>query len=154
MRDLVLGEDMQVRLLEPVPGMLGRYQELVSVIAGDVVSVGMVDTEQLSVDMLVVGSMGVDSNGYRVGKEGDLTGIDYILGEVWKSECLVVTLVHDCQVFEQIPADILTQHDLPVDIIVTPTRVIRVQKKVDKPIDISWGMLKHDFVKKGPLDAG
>ncbi|QQP37099.1 Uncharacterized protein FKW44_022415 [Caligus rogercresseyi] len=48
---------------------------------------------------------------------------------------LVVTLVADEQVLEPefLPLDLLEPHDLPVDIIVTPTRIIRVAEKVPKP---------------------
>lgn len=37
----------------------------------------------------------------------------------------VVTTIHDCQLLEEgvIPDDQMLEHDVPVDIIVTPTRV-------------------------------
>merc|ERR1740137_318620 len=106
------------------------------------------------VDMFVVGSMGVDSRGYRVGKEGDLTGIDFILGNMGRSIKYIVTLVHDCQVFEEIPPSIFSMHDLPVDIIITPSRVIRVEKKLNKPDNINWSILKYDLKNRIPLLEG
>eukprot|EP00092_Neocalanus_flemingeri_P107508 GFUD01137982.1.p1 GENE.GFUD01137982.1~~GFUD01137982.1.p1 ORF type:complete len:579 (-),score=133.44 GFUD01137982.1:161-1834(-) len=152
LRDTVLEEEFERTLLEPSSkGLLGQYQELVRVGAGDLVSLGLVEPGIIEVDMLVVGSMAVDRKGYRVGKEGDLTGVDFILGELGKSKCVVVTLVHDCQVFDSIPPNILTSHDLPVDIIVTPTKVITVTDKVVKPVDISWSLLKNVLVKRVPL---
>ena len=35
----------------------------------------------------------------------------------------------------------LTQHDVPVDIIVTPTRIIRVPNRLPKPSGIFWELL-------------
>ena len=39
------------------------------------------------------------------------------------------------------PAGQLTKHDVPVDIIVTPTRVIRVPERVPKPSGVMWDLL-------------
>ena len=41
-------------------------------------------------------------------------------------DTLVVTTVHDCQVFDNLPDDIFQSHDLSVDVIVTPTEVFRL----------------------------
>ena len=79
---------------------------------------------------------------------------------------LVVTTVHDCQVFDPekepwktllqqnnsdhkdgdaetktTPFGTLTQHDVPVDIIVTPTQIIRVSNRLPKPSGIFWELL-------------
>lgn len=35
----------------------------------------------------------------------------------------------------------LTKHDVPVDIIVTPTRIIRVSERVRKPSGVFWDLL-------------
>ena len=42
--------------------------------------------------------------------------------------CGAVRAVRGCQVVGDMPEGQLTKHDVPVDIIVTPTRVIRVGK--------------------------
>jgi 5-formyltetrahydrofolate cyclo-ligase len=52
-----------------------------------------------------------------------------------------VTTVHDEQVVNDIPAGSLTKHDVPVDIIVTPTKVIRVPNRAPKPSGIFWDLL-------------
>lgn len=48
---------------------------------------------------------------------------------------LVVTTVHDCQVLEagSIDPARMLEHDVPVDVIVTPTRVIRTNTALPKP---------------------
>ena len=39
------------------------------------------------------------------------------------------------------PAGELTKHDVPVDVIVTPTRVIRVSERAPKPSGVFWDLL-------------
>jgi len=147
--DLLLNETViqQVKVLELIPGMQGQYSEITKV-DGEVRSVGVVDSLETPVDIFVVGSMGVDKKGHRVGKEGDLTGIDFILSNMGTSVKCVVTLVHDCQVFDEIPTSILSKYDLPVDIIITPSRVIRVENKLRKPSNPFWNSLKSELIDK------
>ncbi|CAE8733749.1 unnamed protein product, partial [Polarella glacialis] len=67
----------------------------------------------------------------------------------------IITCVHDCQVVTKNlpPAGMeLMKHDVPVDIIVTPTRVIIVnpEKRYPKPTGIYWELLskeKFDQIK-------
>jgi 5-formyltetrahydrofolate cyclo-ligase len=54
---------------------------------------------------------------------------------------LVVTTVHDEQVVHDIPPAKLTKHDVPVDIIVTPTQTIRVPNRACKPSGVFWDLL-------------
>ncbi|CAK0797084.1 unnamed protein product [Prorocentrum cordatum] len=53
----------------------------------------------------------------------------------------VVTCIHDCQLVDDIPAERMLCHDVPVDIICTPTRTIRVDRKLPKPTGIYWDKL-------------
>lgn len=41
--------------------------------------------------------------------------------------------VHDCQLVDDIPLEKLAIHDVPVDIICTPTRVIFTNTPIPKP---------------------
>jgi 5-formyltetrahydrofolate cyclo-ligase len=70
-------------------------------------------------------------------------GILSLQGNLDASKTLVATTVHDKQVLDanNIPADALTKHDVPVDIIVTPTRVIRVPNRAPKPSGVFWDLL-------------
>ncbi|CAI0625732.1 unnamed protein product [Linum tenue] len=56
---------------------------------------------------------------------------------------LVVTSVKDCQLFYNIPVDKLPIHDVPVDIIFTPspTQVIFTNTGIPKPRGIYWDKL-------------
>ena len=68
-------------------------------------------------------------------------GILSLMGNLDPASCPVVTSVHDCQVVDDMPEGQLTKHDVPVDIIVTPTRVIRVTDRVPKPSGVYWDLL-------------
>jgi hypothetical protein len=58
----------------------------------------------------------------------------------------VVTTIHDCQLLEEgIDPSQMLEHDVPVDIIVTPTQVIKV--------DISWLLLRMLACARGTLAA-
>ena len=106
--------------------------------------------EEYTVDLVVVGSTAVcPRTGARVGKGEGFAELEWGIlsaqGNLDASTCPVVTTCHDCQVVDN-PADMpegweLTQHDVPVDIIVTPTRTIRVSDRAPKPSGIFWELL-------------
>lgn len=62
----------------------------------------------------------------------------------------VVTMVHDCQVLD-LKDDLFGSHDLPVDYIVTPTRVIECNGNLPKPKGIIWSMLTQDRLNHIPV---
>jgi len=82
---------------------------------------------EVKVDFFVAGSVAGSLDGGRLGKGTGYSDQEYaILKKAGSlaSETLVVTTVHDVQIVEEIPRD---EWDVPVDVIVTPTRVIRVK---------------------------
>ena len=62
----------------------------------------------------------------------------------------VVTMVHDCQVVD-LPDDLFGPHDLPVDFIVTPTRVIQCDGNLRKPSGIIWSLLTPEKLNHIPV---
>ena len=108
---------------------------------------------EYTVDLVVVGSTAVcPRTGARVGKGEGFAELEWgilsLQGNLDAATTPVVTTVHDCQVVEDMPAGGLTKHDVPVDIIVTPTRVIRVGEggggetsKLPKPSGVFWDLL-------------
>ena len=70
-----------------------------------------------------------DVAGWRIGKGAGFSDMEYAMmvsiGAV-DSSVPVVTVVHDCQVLD-FPESLFGSHDLPVDYIVTPTRVIKCE---------------------------
>ena len=81
----------------------------------------------VKVDLFVAGSVAVSLDGGRLGKGTGYSDQEYAILKKAGSlapEALVVTTVHDVQIVEEIPRD---EWDVPVDVIVTPKRVIRVK---------------------------
>jgi len=93
------------------------------------------------IDLVVTGCVAVDKYGGRLGKGGGYAELEYaILRElgVVNDETPVVTTVHDLQIVEKIP---LEEHDLTVDIIATPSKLIHVTPKPRKPRGVIWELL-------------
>lgn len=82
---------------------------------------------EVKVDLFVAGSVAVSQDGGRLGKGTGYSDREYVILEKAASLAtgnMVVTTVHDVQIVEKIPR---VEWDVPVDVIVTPTRVIRVK---------------------------
>ena len=129
-----------------------------------------------NIDMFVVAATVVSPEGCRAGKGkgyGEVEwGIASELGVV-DSSTVVATLVHDVQVVspEQFPFEMMESHDLPVDLIATPNRIIHCQcnqneqmisktepvfstSKLRKPKGIIWEKIDHQmFEDIGALKA-
>lgn len=106
-------------------------------------SVGL--NEEYTVDLVVVGSTAVcPDSGARVGKGEGFAELEWgilsLQGNLDAETTLVVTTVHDEQVV-LMPEATLTKHDVPVDVIVTPTRIIRVPNRKPKPSGVFWDLL-------------
>jgi 5-formyltetrahydrofolate cyclo-ligase len=103
------------------------------------------------VDLIVAGSVAVNARGARVGKGGGYSDLEFALaaelGAV-DARTTVVTTVHDLQILgEAIP---MTSHDVPIDLIVTPTRVIPCLRIFGRPERIEWGALTPEQVAAMP----
>lgn len=94
------------------------------------------------IDLVVQGSVAVNKRGLRLGKgEGYAEiewGIARELGKV-REETPVATTVHDLQLVEDEWE--ARPYDLRVDIIATPTRLVRVGPGPPKPPGVLWGLL-------------
>ena len=106
--------------------------------------------EKLRIDLVVLGSVAVDKLGRRIGKGEGFADLEFALAASHHQaavgqDTVVVTSVHDCQVFDELPPNLFQSHDVPVDIIVTPTQVIRVEKRLAKPVGIIWKLLTRFF---------
>jgi len=89
------------------------------------------------IDLLVVASVAVcPVTGVRLGKGLGYAELEWgILTElgVVSDSTFVVTTVHDSQLVEMSSKAMMRNHDLPVDMIVTPSTVIRVKERLNKP---------------------
>jgi len=103
------------------------------------------------VDLYVIGSVAVTLNGARLGKGGGFSDLEYgILREmgIVKKNTPIATIVHECQIVEEIPMEL---HDVPVDLIVTPLRLIETKTKFKKPPGIIWDLITIDVVNEFPI---
>ncbi|XP_048210955.1 methenyltetrahydrofolate synthase domain-containing protein isoform X1 [Perognathus longimembris pacificus] len=107
----------------------------------------------IQVDLLVVGSVAVSEKGWRIGKGEGYADLEYAMmasmGAV-RAGTPVVTVVHDCQVMD-IPEALLEDHDLCVDYILTPTRVIVTGCVRPKPAGITWSKITSEMLEKIPV---
>ncbi|MHA1712991.1 MAG: 5-formyltetrahydrofolate cyclo-ligase [Candidatus Ranarchaeia archaeon] len=103
------------------------------------------------IDLLVTGASGVSVNGVRYGKGHGYFDLEwammYEIGVVTETTP-VIAMVHDCQILEQyLPA---SPFDTIIDIIVSPTKVIRVPRGSSKPKRIYWEKLEPGMKEKIP----
>ncbi|XP_076935163.1 5-formyltetrahydrofolate cyclo-ligase-like protein COG0212 [Bidens hawaiensis] len=104
--------------------------------------------EKIKVDLIVIGSVAVDpKTGARLGKGEGFAELEYgmlrYMGAIDDSTP-VVTSVHDEQLVDDIPIEKLLVHDVPVDIICTPTKVIFTNTPIPKPQGIYWDKLSPE----------
>lgn len=104
------------------------------------------------VDLVVVGSVAVNTRGARLGKGEGYAELEYA---ILKSLCrideqtYVVTTVHDIQVVD---LDIPTEpYDVGVDVIVTPTRIIYVDPRPTKPKGLFWDLIPENKLREIPV---
>jgi 5-formyltetrahydrofolate cyclo-ligase len=92
--------------------------------------------EMDTVDLVVSGSVAVTETGARVGKGEGYSDLEYAvlreLGLVSESTT-VATTVHALQVVESAPVE---AHDVPMDVVVTPERVVETETPHDRPAGV------------------
>jgi len=108
-------------------------------------------TELPKIDLIVAGSVAVSKDGVRIGKGGGYSEMEYgILRELRLAEenTPIFTMVHDSQIVDSAPRE---PHDFKVDAIITPTRVIRVERKDPQPKGIFWEKISPNQLRDMPL---
>jgi 5-formyltetrahydrofolate cyclo-ligase len=113
--------------------------------------------ELVPVDLVVMGCVAVGEDGARLGKGGGFADLEYALATsagLIGLRTVTVTTVHEIQVRPAgtIP---LTGHDVPVDFVVTPERVIDTRARPGAPpraeAGIEWGDLTEEKISAIPL---
>ena len=105
------------------------------------------------VDLVVVASVACTPAGARVGKGKGYGEVEYgIMRDIGvvDERTAVATIVHDVQVVggSRLPASSLACHDLPVDLVCTPTRVIRTKSgDMPKPPGIFWELVTDQMME-------
>ncbi|XP_070617964.1 methenyltetrahydrofolate synthase domain-containing protein isoform X1 [Erythrolamprus reginae] len=108
---------------------------------------------KVQVDLIVVGSVAVSEKGWRIGKGEGFADMEYAMMvsmEAVGQRTAVITAVHDCQVVD-IPEELLDDHDLTVDYILTPTRIIKTECQREKPWGIIWNKISQETLKRIPV---
>jgi 5-formyltetrahydrofolate cyclo-ligase len=93
------------------------------------------------VDLVVCGTVAVNRNGVRVGKGGGFSDLEFaLLAErgLVGGETTIVTTVHELQLLDEPLPE--TAHDFRVDVIVTPSSVVRTPER-RRPEGILWDHL-------------
>lgn len=114
---------------------------------------GPTNLREVKVDLVIEGSVAVDLRGGRLGKSGGFGDLEWaILREVGAANEFtpVVTTIHPIQIVKEVP---MTEHDAPVDFIVTPERIIETSHAHSKPRGIIWELLPSDAYKRMPILA-
>ncbi|KRT80083.1 hypothetical protein AMK59_8663, partial [Oryctes borbonicus] len=110
--------------------------------------------DEIQIDLLVLGSVAVSKEGYRIGKGRGYADLEFALllemGAV-SDKTIVVTTVHDSQVFDTLPKEIFKEYDVPVDYILTPTGIIKIEERLPRPTGIIWNILSQRRLNLMPV---
>ncbi|NIP15435.1 MAG: 5-formyltetrahydrofolate cyclo-ligase [Pseudomonadales bacterium] len=111
-----------------------------------------VDLEHLpQLDAIVTGCAAVTPSGKRVGKGAGYSDLEFaILRELGHRPVPVATTVHDVQLVDDFP---IADNDLPLSLICTPTRTIRVRVPPAAPVGVQWGELSAEQLAAMPVLA-
>ena len=117
-------------------------------------TVGVDDLEP--VDLVVTGCVAIDETGARLGKGGGFSDLELALAAeagLVNAHTVVVTTVHERQVLAAgaVPT---TAHDIHVDVIVTPERIIHCARPRRWALpEIRWDELTDEKIAAIPLLA-
>jgi len=149
-----LADDAPFFLLDPA--RLTTSARAASSIKGAGAHAVRIPVEDLEpVDLVVAGSVAVSDDGARLGKGGGFSDLEFAIATqlgLIGPRTLVVTTVHERQV---LPAGRIPQtaHDVAVDLIVTPERVITCRPRRRRPAGIVWSELTAAKIDAIPVLA-
>lgn len=107
--------------------------------------------EMRRIDLVVCGTVAVNAQGVRVGKGGGFSDLEFGLltdAGLVDERTVLVTTVHQVQLVE---ADLPeTDHDFRVDLVVTPSMVLRTGPR-RRPAGILWDHLTADKIDAIPV---
>ena len=100
-------------------------------------------------DAIVTGCVAVTESGRRAGKGAGYSDIEFaILRELGHAAVPVATTVNDVQVVGDFP---IGSNDLPLTVIATPTRTIRIENPPPPPSSIEWDRLSDQDLEDMPV---
>lgn len=108
---------------------------------------------KMKVDLVVIGSVVVSQRGFRIGKGEGFADMEWAMmastGAVGP-ETIIVTIVHDEQILD-IPPFLVDSHDMTVDFILTPTRLLECRENLPRPTGIIWDKLTPERINEIPI---
>ena len=123
------------------------------------------------VDLIVAGSVGVTTDGARIGKGEGYSDLEWaVLRELdaVDSDTTVATTVHELSVLDgpesAVGGDVSAvdgstglptpdAHDVPLDVVVTPERTIRTETPYARPAGVDWDALDEERLDAIPVLA-
>jgi 5-formyltetrahydrofolate cyclo-ligase len=106
------------------------------------------------VDLVVTGCVAVGEDGARLGKGGGFSDLEFALAAaagLVDDHTVVVTTVHDVQVQPEGSIPVVA-HDLHVDLIATPTRVLRAPRRGGREVPaLDWADLTDEKIAAIPV---
>lgn len=104
------------------------------------------------VDLILCGSVAVRRDGARAGKGGGYSDLEYAIAlelGIVSSRTPILTTVHPLQIVNEKIR--LMPHDIPVDFIVTPDKIVECKTKLPRPSGIYWEYLDEEKIAAVPL---
>jgi 5-formyltetrahydrofolate cyclo-ligase len=104
------------------------------------------------IDFVLCGSVAVNLSGARIGKGGGFSDLEYgLLIEEGRIDhhTVVATTAHPIQILRE--HLMVTDHDLPIDMIATPRAVIEVERAYERPRGILWDHLQPPQIHEIPI---
>jgi len=128
-----------------------KFDEAASLSRGNRWSEEVALADMHRLDAIVCGSVAVTRDGRRCGKGEGFSDLEFaILRELGHPPVPVGTSVHDLQVVDAVPRD---PTDQPLNVIATPTRVIRIRRPSAAPTGIDWTRLSAEDLEEMPILA-
>jgi 5-formyltetrahydrofolate cyclo-ligase len=149
-----LADDTPFLLLDPAHlTTTARKASSIKGAADHAIHVALEDLEP--VDLVVAGSVAVSADGARLGKGGGFSDLEFAIATqlgLIGPHTMVVTTVHEHQIVAagRIPQ---TAHDVALDLIVTPERVITCRSRRRRPAAIMWHELTEEKIDAIPVLA-
>jgi 5-formyltetrahydrofolate cyclo-ligase len=147
-----LREKHPFRVLEPRKLSANQVREAAT-IKGALRHGKVVALEEIpEVDFVLCGSVAVNLSGARIGKGGGFSDLEYGLlieeGRI-DDHTVVATTAHPIQILRE--HLMVTDHDLPIDVIATPRAVIEVERAYGRPRGILWNHLQPPQIHEIPI---
>ena len=134
------------------PAEIDDYDRATTVGGSAEIGVQVAPDEMEPIDLIVSGSVAVTEGGARVGKGEGYSDLEFaVLRELGlvDGDVPIATTVHESQVVDEDVA--VDRHDVALDLVVTPERVVRTDRSIDRPAGVLWEALSEERIAEIPV---